>query len=50
MLAGVVAFVALCKRLSRNDVAWLSKVIEDALSKEPPNSRLQSDAPHAARV
>jgi hypothetical protein len=50
MLAAVVAFVALCKRLSRNDVPWLSKVIEDALSKEPPNSRFQSDAPHAARA
>lgn len=50
MFAVGVAFVALCKRLSRNDVPWLSRVIQDALSKEPPNSRFQGDAPQAARA
>lgn len=45
-----VAFVAFCKRLSRNDIPWLSKVIQDALSKEPPNNRFQRDAPQAARA
>jgi hypothetical protein len=49
--AGVI-FVWLCKRLSRNDVPWLSKRIREALSsvQEPPNSRLQGDAPQAARA
>ena len=50
MFAVGVAFVALCKRLARNDVPWLSKVIQDALSKQPPNSRFQGDAPQAARA
>ena len=50
MFSAGVAFVAFCKWLSRNDVAWLSRVIQDALSKEPPNSRFQGDAPQAARA
>ena len=50
MFAAGVAFVAFCKRLSRNDIPWLSKVIQNALSSEPPNSRLQSAAPQPARA
>ena len=50
MFAVGVAFVAFAKRLARNDVPWLSKVIQDALSKEPPNSRFQGNAPQAARA
>jgi hypothetical protein len=37
MFAAGVAFVALCKRLAINDIPWLSKVIQDAISKESPN-------------
>lgn len=50
MFAAGIAFVAFCKWLSRNDIPWLAKVIHDALSKEPPNSRSQSDAPQTARA
>ena len=50
MFTAGVAFVALCKRIARNDAPWLSKVIQDALSKETPNHRFQSDAPQAVRA
>lgn len=41
-------FVWFCKRLSRNDVAWLSSVIGNALSNgpKPPNTSLDADTQH----
>ncbi len=46
-----VALVWGCKWLARNDVAWLSEIIQYALSSnEPPDSRHQGDAPHATRA
>lgn len=48
-VAGVL-FILLCKWFSRNDAAWLSNTISKALSSEPPNSRMQGDAPQAARA
>lgn len=49
LIAGGV-FVWFCKRLSRNDVAWLSSVIANALSSgpKPPNTSLDTDAQHQA--
>ena len=50
-LAGVVMFimgvglVAIAKWLARNDVAWLSSVIRDALSKQPVDSSLPTRRP-----
>ena len=40
-----VALVLIGKWFARNDVAWLSTAIQEAFAKEPPNNRLQSDAP-----
>lgn len=50
MFALGLGLLAWCKLVSYDDIPWLSKVIEDALSKEPPNSRFQSVAPQAARA
>ena len=51
MFAAGIALVWGCKWLARNDAAWLTTVIQEALSRsEPPNSRPQSDAPQAARA
>ena len=51
MFGAGIALVRGGKWLARNDVAWLSQVIQIALScKEPPNSRPQGDAPETARV
>jgi hypothetical protein len=45
MLLTGVAFVWFCKWLARNDVAWLSNVILNALSsgQKPPNRSLNTD-------
>jgi len=51
MFAAGIGLVWGCKWLARNDAAWLTAVIQKALScKEPPNSRPQSDAPQAAHA
>jgi hypothetical protein len=50
MFAAGTAFLCFCKWISRKDIPWLSAVIQNALSKEPPNNRLQGDAPQAARA
>ena len=50
MLAAGVAFLSLAQWFSRKDPAWLSNMIRQALSIEPPNSRLQGDVPQAART
>jgi hypothetical protein len=39
------ALVRISKWFSRNDTLWLSRVIQGALSKEPPGDRLQGDPP-----
>jgi hypothetical protein len=44
MLITGAAFVWFCKWLARNDVAWLTNVIENALSgQKPPNRSLNTD-------
>jgi hypothetical protein len=50
MFAAGAAFVWFCKWISRTDIPWLSVVVHNALSREPPNNRLQRDAPQATRA
>jgi hypothetical protein len=45
MFAAGIALVWVCRWFSRNDVAWLSNVVSSALDGQPPNNRLQDDAP-----
>jgi hypothetical protein len=51
MFAFGIALVRGCQWLARNDAAWLSRVIDKALSgNAPPDSLSQGDAPQAARA
>jgi hypothetical protein len=50
MLTAGAALVWSGRWFARNDAAWLSNVIKQALSNKPPNNRLKGDAPRAARA
>jgi len=50
MIGAGIALVWIGKWFARNDAAWLSNVIQEALSKEPPNNRVQGDVRQGARA
>jgi hypothetical protein len=43
MICAGIAMVWVGKWFARNDIAWLSRVIQEALGVGPPNSALQTD-------